>query len=669
MIRAICPLVVFLAALSPFSIADETPIALLTPVEATLTASDSDSYIFEAEANQFVAGAADQRTVDVVVTIFGPDDVKLADFDGPGVGPEHFSFETSTAGQYRIEVTPFEKAEGEYAITLRMLEPVAKDGAKRADQLMAAYSGEATPGGVVIVVQEGEVLFEKAYGMANLVHAVPFSVGTPSNLGSTSKQFTGFAIALLESQGKLSVDDDIRKHIPELKEFEEVITLRHLLSHTSGYREFLNTLSMAGRRLDEGDFIGREELIEIVQRQPRLQNTPGSEFNYNNTGFGLLTVVVERVTGEKFPVWMKANVFEPLGMTNTIVRSKPTQLIPGCSQGYGLGEFGFQNSRDLGGAMGAGAIYSTVGDLAKWMRNLQTGELGGAKVLEAMTTPFELTTGESTDYGFGLFLDEHNSLRRIQHGGADSAHRAMLAIYPEIEGGVVTLSNNAGFDAGGIAAKIAEAFFGDHMKTEEAPSAAVAEASAPKPEKFDAANYDPTDFDDFVGRFELEAMKGFVLSFTREEDHFYTQGSGQPKLEIVPTSALTFALQGVDAVVEFERDESGKCTSLVLHQNGHHKATRLEDEPDDSKKKSLTEYTGRYFSAELETIYEITIEEDQLVVHHRRLEDMKLTHVKGHDFAGRGGVSCAFVASTSGEIWGFEVSNGRTRGVSFTRMR
>ena len=150
--------------------------------------------------------------------------------------------------------------------------PLAKTGPGRVDQLMVPYSGPATPGGVVTVVRDGEVLFEKAYGMANLVHAIPFSLETPSNLGSTSKQFTGFAIALLESEGLLSLDDDVRQHIPELPDLGEVVTLRHLLSHTSGYREFLNTLAMAGRRMDKGDYVGRDEVLQVVQRQPGLQN-------------------------------------------------------------------------------------------------------------------------------------------------------------------------------------------------------------------------------------------------------------------------------------------------------------------------------------------------------------------------------------------------------------
>lgn len=641
---------------------------LKQPVAASLASGGSDSYVFEAEAGQYVAGFANQLSVDVVVKVFNPDGGDVAEFDGPAVGPEHFSFETKSAGQYRIEVAALEENIGDYSLTLSLLEAVATEGSARVDQLMTAYSGDATPGGVVIVVKEGKVLFEKAYGMSNLTHSIPFSADTPSNLGSVSKQFTAFAICMLESQGLLSLDDDVRKHIPELPDLGETVTLRHMLTHTSGYREFLNTIALTGRRLDKGDYIDRKELITILQHQPGLQNSPGSEFNYNNTSFGLLTVVLERVTEETFPAWMKSNVFEPLGMTSTVVRADATQLIPDCSQGYALGPYGFQDSRDLGGAMGAGGIYSTTGDMAKWMRNLQTGELGGAKILGAMTTPYTLTTGEATGYGLGLIIDEKDSLRRFQHGGADSAHRAKLIVYPDIEAGVVALSNNAYFDSAGLADKIAKAFFSEYMTAAEEEQAPLVDASSGKQETFDPAAYRVSDFDELVGRYELEEMAGFILTFTREGDKLLTQGTGQPQIEIDPTGELTFEIQQVKAGITFHRDADGKVTSLTLNRSGNHKAKRLGDKPWAPTAEQLAIYEGRYFSAELETFYTIAIDENRLVAQHRRLDDAPLDPGKEHTFRSGRGVEFEFKVDDAGEVTGYVVSGGRARGIDFTRM-
>lgn len=653
----------------PLTQAAEDPLPTLTleTVEAgTLEEGGSDSYVLEAAAGEFVAGYAQQTSVDVIVRIYDPANELLEEFDGPAAGPEHFSFETETEGKYRIEVAAFEDEVGDYSLDLVLLEPIATSGAGRADQLMVAFTGEGTPGGVVVVVEKGKVLFEKAYGMANLTHAVPFSVHTPSNLGSTSKQFTAFAILMLQKEGKLSVDDDVRKHLPELPDFGETVTIRNLLTHTSGYREFLNTLAMAGRRLDEGDYIDRAEVLDVVLRQPELQNSPGSEFNYNNTGFGMLTVIVERVTGDSYPDWMKTNVFEPLGMHHTTVRSHPSELIPGSSQGYVPGSGGFRDSRDLGASMGAGGMYSTSGDMAKWMRNLQTGDLGGSELIAAMTTPFELTSGESTGYGFGMFVDEQNSLRRFHHGGADSAHRSMLIVYPEIESGVVALSNNANFNSSMIAGEIGEAFFGEHMKLED--TAKAVEASADKKTDFDPASYDPKDFDELAGRYELEVMPGFVLEFRREGDRLITQATGQQAIEIVPSAELTFTIQEVDAKVVFHRDDEGKISSLTLHQNGEHTAKRLTEEKWAPTADDLAKYCGRYFSEELETFYTIVVVEGELTLQHRRIEDATLQPSDEHVFMGPSMARLEFTVDDKGEATTVTASTGRTRGVKFERV-
>jgi CubicO group peptidase (beta-lactamase class C family) len=240
-------------------------------------------------------------------------------------GPEPFQFESVAAGMYRIEVSPFERQTGRYTLTMRRVEPVATRPADRVDQIMAGFANPATPGAVVAVIRNGEVAFSRAYGAANLEHSIPFRVDTRTNIGSTSKQFTAFAIELLAQRGELSLDDDVREHLPELPDLGKVVTIRHLLTHTSGYREFLNTLALSGRRLDHGDWIERDEIVRMVQRQPELQNDPGAEWNYNNTGFALLARIVERKSGMDFADFLRENVFEPLGFTS-VPRALADQL-------------------------------------------------------------------------------------------------------------------------------------------------------------------------------------------------------------------------------------------------------------------------------------------------------------------------------------------------------
>ena len=368
----------------------------------------------------------------------------------------------------------------------------------------------------------GRTVFSKAYGMANLSYGIPWEVDTRTNIGSTSKQFTAFAIMLLAERGELSLDDDVREHIPELPDLGETVTIRHILSHTSGYREFLNLLAMTGRRLDHGDFIDRSEIIDIVQRQPALQNSPGSEFNYNNTAFALAAVIVERISEQDFHEFMEENVFGPLGMTRTMVRPSPEHIVAEKSEGYTPGPGGiFLEIGDLGGAVGAGGIYSTVGDLQTWIENYANPVVGSPEIFQEMMTPNILTNGDTTGYGLGLFIDEHRGLRRVHHGGADVAHRSQLAYYPEINAGITTQSNHAGFD-GTIAFRLAEAFFEADMEPEEERP----RRTAPEGEAFDAAAYDPEAFDELAGRYALEEAPAFILRFFREDDTFFTQATG-----------------------------------------------------------------------------------------------------------------------------------------------
>jgi len=257
----------------------------------SLGSEDTHAYTLELPADYFVVGSVDQISVDVVVTVLDGEGEEVRTFDSPARGPEMFQLTTEKAGVYRFEVSPFEEETGLYEFELRLVEPGATTPEGKVDQLMSAYSGEETPGAVAAIVRDGEVEFARAYGMANLTHGIPMTVDTRNNIGSTSKQFTAFAILLLAQQGELTLDDDIRIHIEELPDLGETVTIRNLLTHTSGYREFLNALSVSGRRLDEGDFIAREEIIALVQNQPELQNSPGAEWNYNNTAFALLTVV------------------------------------------------------------------------------------------------------------------------------------------------------------------------------------------------------------------------------------------------------------------------------------------------------------------------------------------------------------------------------------------
>ena len=658
-------------ALIAASAASAQPAAPLTPGtvrSGTLAADGQDRYALDLDAGTFVSGTAQQLTVDVVVTVTGPDGAEVGTFDGPPRGAEPFQFVAEAAGTYTLAVAPFEGAAGDYTVTLARVEPVATTPAGRVDQAMARFDGDDRPGALVAVVDGGEVVFERAYGMANLTHGVPMTLGTRTNIGSTSKQFTAFALGLLAQRGQLSLDDDVRMHLPELPDLGETVTLRHLLTHTSGYRDFLNALALAGRRVDKGSYIDRAEIVRLVQRQPALQNAPGAAWNYNNTGYALAATVVERVTGRPFPDWMAENVFGPLGMTETVVRADPTVVVPNSAQGYLPGDDGrWREVPDLYGAMGAGGIYTTVGDLALWLGNLDTAALGGPDLIREMTTRAVLADGDTTGYGLGLMVDEVGGRRRLHHGGADNAHRSMVTFFPELHAGVI-VEFNGPEDAGATASRVARAFFGDRF-LDDAPAPADAPAAATGSVAFDDAL-----FDAYAGRYALDVAPDFVLAFRRGDDGRYLiEPTGQPASEVVPVSDSTFASTIVDARVTFHRDPDGVVRSATLHQNGDHRATKLGAA--DAAPVRLEDYAGRYVSDELGVVYRLAVEDGALVARLPGVPEPFPARATGPDtfvVAVYGGflITLACDRDAEGSVTGFRAdAGGRTRDVRFERVR
>lgn len=645
-------------------VAQSTELRRGETVTASLSPGDTARYHVVVDDDSFVYGEVDQISVDVAVRILRPDGSLLGRVNGPGRGSERFAGRMEDGGTYTLEVVPNGDEGGQYAITLRRAESIASDPRRRTDQMLERWSGDY-PGAAIRVWKDGRTLYSNAVGSANLAYGIPYADDTRTNIGSTSKQFTAFAIMLQAERGELSLDDDIREHIPELPKFDEVVTVRHLITHTSGLREFLNFLRMTGRRLDRGDWIDRSELIDIVKRQPALQNSPGAEWNYNNTAFGLAATIVERTSGQAFHAFMQDHVFGPLGMTRTMVRPSIRHIVPDMSEGYTPAEDGFLQIGDLGGAVGAGSIYASIEDLQTWVENYANPRVGTRETIDQMMTSYVLTDGEETGYGFGLFVDEQRGLRRIHHGGADVAHRSMLVYYPEINAGVTAQSNHAGFDSS-VAFEVAEYFFEEFMEPEEGDT--VADGSG-----FDPESFDPETFDEFAGRYSLDPNPDFILSFTREGSTYYTQATGQQRLEIVPTSLSTFRILAVEATISFERGEDGEVDGLTLDQNGQTPhATRLADDDEvvewEPSAEDLREFEGRFFSDEAETFFEFTIEDGSLTSHQRRLGRTELSPGEVDSFSGDG-LSYSFVRDRNGEVVAFYMSNGRTRDVRFQRVR
>jgi CubicO group peptidase (beta-lactamase class C family) len=292
----------------------------------------------------------------------------------------------------------------------------ADETTDKVDKLFAAWDKTTTPGAALAVIKDGRILYECGYGMAKIEDGIVITPDKVFDIGSVSKQFTAACVAMLVREGKLGLDDDIRKYIPEMPAYEKPVTVRHLLHHTSGLRDYNGLLSLAGFR-PEADSPTVEEALEVIRHQKKLNYMPGEEFSYTNTGYFLLSQIVERVSGKSINAFAQERIFKPLGMTKTLFQDDHTQIIKDRATGYSRGAKGFTISMSNWDETGDGNVYTTVRDLFLWDQAFYTNALG-KDLMDMLHTTGVLNSGQKIDYAFGLRVREYKGLKLVDHGGA-----------------------------------------------------------------------------------------------------------------------------------------------------------------------------------------------------------------------------------------------------------
>ncbi len=339
------------------------------------------------------------------------------------------------------------------------------------DRVFAAWDKPESPGCGLGIVHEGRLVYQKGYGQANLEQNIPINPSTVFYIASTSKQFTAASIALLAKQNKLSLDDDIRKYLPELPEYDSRITLRHLIHHTSGIPDYLELLGLAGERLD--DVHGEEEILELLSRQKSLSFKPGDQFLYSNSGYFLLGVIVKRVSGKSLAQFAEEHIFNPLGMTHTRFHDSRTRLVKNRAQGYFSSKEGeFRNYLTQFDRVGDGGLMTTVEDLFRWDQAIENGTLGGKDFANSLLTQGQLNNGNSLTYAFGLMIGQHRGLKTISHGGSFIGFKSELLRFPERRLSVICLCNHNAADATKLAKEVANIVL-DHTPGQSVPPAAI----------------------------------------------------------------------------------------------------------------------------------------------------------------------------------------------------
>ena len=345
---------------------------------------------------------------------------------------------------------------------------------EQVDALFKQWASSSSPGAAVLVMHQGQVVHEKGYGMANLEHAVPIKPETVFDIASVSKQFGAMAIALLEADGRVSLDDDVKRHIPELPDFGQRITIRHLVHHTSGIRDWPGTLAIGG--WDFQDVMSFDHILRMAFHQRALNFTPGDVHAYSNTGYNLLAEVVKRVSGKSFRAFCDDRIFQPLGMRQTHFHDDHMEVVPRRAESYRPGpNGGFQHVASRLTALGSSSLFTTIEDLAKWIGNFEasTPKVGGRRVVDRLHERGVLNSGERIAYAFGQSVGQYRGLEIVSHTGSWAGYRSVLQRFPQERFAVAILANAANMNPSALGQNIADLYLRDRLAPRANPGPAA----------------------------------------------------------------------------------------------------------------------------------------------------------------------------------------------------
>ena len=517
------------------------------------------------------------------------------------------------------------------------------------DKVFERWDRPGSPGCAIGVGQHGQAIYTQGYGMANLEYGIRIRPETVFESGSVAKQFTAAAIALLMQDGKLSPRDPVRKYVPELPDFGVPITIQHFLNHTSGLRSQWPLLTLAGR--PPGKAVHTiDEILELMSRQKELNFKPGDEYLYNNTGYVLLGVIVERVSGKPFAEFSQERLFRPLGMTHTQWRTDFTAIVENRATAYSRQADGsFRTNMPFTNVYGNGGLLTTVGDLLIWNENLDTPRAGWGAVVDQIQTRGRLNDGFVNEYAQGLSVTSYRGVREISHSGSTAGYQTFLTRFPDEHLSVAVLCNTSGFNPAAYAHQVADLYLGAKLK--EVVQATAVPVAPEALQKLAGLYRDP--HTDAVIRLVYDADKKTI---------------GPPGATgLVPTGAGRFSTQ--NGAITFTVDGSDRSgpTRLVQSDGRSRPVTWVAEAPFAPSPEQVASYAGDYYSDEIDTLYQVRVENGALVARFRPAMRVPLRAAFADGFEGDGNVLRFTREASSGRIDGFRVYAGRVRHLKFVR--
>lgn len=428
---------------------------------------------------------------------------------------------------------------------------------EKVDKLFAQWDKPDSPGCSIGVIKDGKVIYKRGYGSANLDYNAPLTSESVFYIASTSKQFTAASILLLVRRGTISLGDDIRKYFPELPKYETPITINHLVHHTSGVRDYLELMGMAGRKMDEP--FGNEEAVELIARQKGLNFKPGEKFSYSNSNYVLLAEIVRRASGKSLREFSDENIFRPLGMGNTHFNDDRTAVVKNRVVSYAPSSPGrYTQFIKTIEAMGDGNLLTTVEDLAKWDQNFYDNKVGGAGFSQQMLTRTKLNNGEEIPYAFGLSNEEYKGLKAVAHGGGFMGFRTEMIRIPEQRFTSICLCNVGSANPGALARQVADIYLADQLK----PSEAKSNSAPAAPATLQRLTLTAEQLNEYTGLYyseELDATYRIVV----EEGNLFIKARNVPRAILSANTRDEF--RRIGSTLRFVRNDQQQITGFVLN--------------------------------------------------------------------------------------------------------
>lgn len=535
--------------------------------------------------------------------------------------------------------------------------PMSNVATDKVDQLFATWNKPSSPGCSVAISRNGQLVYERGYGLANLELSVPITPTSVFEAASISKQFTAMSIMLLVERGRLSLDDEVRKYLSEMPDYGSPLTIRHLLNHTSGLRDAFLILELSGPEDEYGD--RNDVILKQLARQQSLNYTPGTESLYNNGGYVLAAIIVKRVSGQPLAAFADANILRPLGMTSTRFQDDPSVVMPNRASNYyrDAGTWRFVPFGTQPGAVGNSGLWTTPRDLLRWASNLADPQVGSASLLAEMQKPSAVTSVEGTAWGLGFEISEHRGAAFVGHGGGDRGIDNYFAWYPEQQLAIAVLCNTDNTGAKQLTQRIAD-FYIPASPTEQKPASAA--PSSP------AVTLSSEQLEGKAGLYREAGGDTFVRTFVRDGELRLALGTGTfESFRLVPVSETRFTMGESTFALEFTPPARAK----VLRSFAGEKQTGTFErvEPFSPSPAQLRAYAGVYASDELNAEWTIAEHGSTLVI--RRLGNADtVVEPLASDMFTTVGDFMKFSRDARGTITGITLTSSGARSLRFERV-